>query len=69
MMAVLYIVLPLAFIVAGAGILAFIWAARRGEFDDLDTPPLRAIMDDDTAVPTSPSQPPASQYPASQHPQ
>lgn len=63
MMAVLYIVLPLAFIVAAAGIFAFIWAARRGEFDDLDTPPLRAIMDDDPAVPTSPSQPPASRHP------
>ncbi len=48
-MAVIYIVLPLAFLVAGAGILAFIWAARRGEFDDLDTPPIRAILDDDTA--------------------
>lgn len=59
-MAVLYIVLPLAFVVAGAGILAFIWAARRGEFDDLDTPPLRAIMDDEPAQGLKPSRPSAS---------
>jgi cbb3-type cytochrome oxidase maturation protein len=59
-MAVLYIVLPLAFLVAGAGILAFIWAARRGEFDDLDTPPLRAIQDDDP-----PAKPPTNRPPPS----
>ncbi len=58
-MAVLYIVLPLAFVVAGAGVVAFIWAARRGEFDDLDTPPLRAIQDDDPPCTTTarPSRP------------
>lgn len=56
-MAVLYIVLPLAFLVAGAGVLAFIWAARQGEFDDLDTPPLRAIQDDDPVVKASTPRP------------
>lgn len=46
-MSVMYLVLPLAFLVAGIAVFAFAWAAKRGEFDDLDTPPLRAILDDD----------------------
>ncbi|MCC6675831.1 MAG: cbb3-type cytochrome oxidase assembly protein CcoS [Phycisphaerales bacterium] len=50
-MSVIYIVLPLAIIIASAAVLAFIWAVRRGEFDDLDTPPLRMLFDDDDAVP------------------
>lgn len=45
-MSVLYIVLPLALLVVGAAVLAFLWAAKRGEFDDLDTPAVRALHDD-----------------------
>jgi cbb3-type cytochrome oxidase maturation protein len=45
-MSVLYIVLPLALIVVGVAIAAFLWAARRGQFDDLETPAVRALHDD-----------------------
>jgi cbb3-type cytochrome oxidase maturation protein len=30
----------------GAAVIAFIWATRRGQFDDLDTPAIRALHDD-----------------------
>ncbi len=54
-MSVIYIVLPLAIIIASAAVLAFIWAVRRGEFDDLDTPPVRMLFDDDeTPKPPAP---------------
>jgi cbb3-type cytochrome oxidase maturation protein len=46
-MSVLYIVLPLAIVFAGAAVAAFIWAVRGGQFDDVDTPALRAVHDDD----------------------
>lgn len=46
-MNVLFVVVPLAFVIAGAGVAAFIWAARRGQFDDLDTPALRVSQDED----------------------
>lgn len=46
-MSVIFLLIPLAFLVAGAAIFAFIWSARHGQFDDLDTPPLRIIFDDD----------------------
>lgn len=45
-MSVLYIVLPLALVVVGAAVAAFVWAAARGQFDDLDTPGLRVLHDD-----------------------
>lgn len=46
-MSVLFIVLPIALLLAAAGVSAFLWAVRRGQYDDLDTPPYRAMFDDD----------------------
>lgn len=46
-MSIIYIVLPLALLIAAAAVGAFIWAARSGQFDDLDTPGLRVLFDDD----------------------
>jgi cbb3-type cytochrome oxidase maturation protein len=45
-MSVLYIVLPLALLVVGVAVAAFVWATRRGQFDDLDTPAVRMLHDD-----------------------
>ncbi len=46
-MSVLFIVLPLALILAGLGVGAFIWMARTGQLDDLETPAMRVLFDDD----------------------
>lgn len=46
-MSVIFLVLPLALVVVAAAVVAFVWAARRGQFDDLDTPALRMLHDDD----------------------
>jgi cbb3-type cytochrome oxidase maturation protein len=46
-MSVLYIVLPLALIVVAVAVGAFVWATNRGQFDDLDTPSLRMLHDDE----------------------
>ena len=46
-MSVIFIILPLAIILAGVAVFGFCAAVRRGQFDDLDTPPWRAIFDDD----------------------
>lgn len=45
-MQILFILLPLAMIMAGVALAAFLWAVRQGQFDDLDTPQLRAIIDE-----------------------
>jgi cbb3-type cytochrome oxidase maturation protein len=44
---VLYVMVPMAFLMAGLGVWAFIRAARAGQFDDLETPAHRALFDDD----------------------
>jgi cbb3-type cytochrome oxidase maturation protein len=49
---VLYVVLPLALALVLGALLAFRWAARQGQFDDLDTPALRALDDDEPRPPT-----------------
>lgn len=46
-MSVILIMLPVALLLAALGVGAFIWAAKRGEFDDLDTPAIRAVYDDE----------------------
>jgi len=48
-MEVIYIVLPLAILLAGIALAAFLWAVRRGQYDDLDTPAYRAIFEDNEA--------------------
>lgn len=46
-MEVIFIVLPLAVIMAIVALAAFFWAVHKGQFDDLDTPAYRAILDPD----------------------
>jgi cbb3-type cytochrome oxidase maturation protein len=43
---ILYVVVPVALLVALAAVLAFAWAVRSGQFDDVDTPALRILSDD-----------------------
>lgn len=46
-MSALFVVLPLALILVSGAVGAFLWAARRGQFDDLDTPAVRVLHDDE----------------------
>lgn len=49
-MSVILLMLPVALLLAGLGVWAFIRAAKSGQFDDLDTPPLRAVFDDEDPI-------------------
>ncbi len=49
-MSVLFVVLPIALVMAGVALWAFFWAVHRGQFDDLDTPSVRVIFDEDIPV-------------------
>ncbi len=51
-MNILYVLIPLALIVLGAAVWAFFWAVGSGQFDDLDTPAMRILLDDDEKPPT-----------------
>lgn len=45
-MGVLYILIPLALILGGIALVAFLSALKKGQFEDLETPAWRAIFDD-----------------------
>jgi len=51
---VLFVVLPLAIGLSALAAVAFVWATRRGQFDDLDTPAVRLLCDDLSERPPSP---------------
>ncbi|MCW8138384.1 MAG: cbb3-type cytochrome oxidase assembly protein CcoS [Planctomycetota bacterium] len=46
-MNVIFVMLPLALVMAGLFVWACVRAIRQGEFDDLETPALRAVFDDE----------------------
>ncbi|MBX7168990.1 MAG: cbb3-type cytochrome oxidase assembly protein CcoS [Pirellulales bacterium] len=56
-MSVLYIVLPLALVMAAGAVAAFVWSVHRGQYDDLETPPVRMLFDDPVVRRTDDSQP------------
>ncbi len=46
-MSVLFVVLPLAILIVAAAVGGYIWSVRSGQFDDLDTPAVRMLHDDE----------------------
>ena len=46
-MSILYLLIPLALLLLGVAVWAFFWAVGSGQFDDLDTPAMRILLDDD----------------------
>ena len=51
-MSAIYIALPIALLLALAGIIAFIWSVRSGQMDDLETPALRIFGEDEERTPS-----------------
>lgn len=45
-MSVLYVALPVALLLGGAAMLACVACIRRGQFDDLETPAVRMLIDE-----------------------
>lgn len=50
-MNILYLLVPLALALAGAAAVAFRWAAHADQFDDLESPAIRMLADDETLGP------------------
>jgi cbb3-type cytochrome oxidase maturation protein len=50
-MSSLYLLIPLALVLLTLSVWAFFWAVRRGQFDDLESPALQILLDDDRAPP------------------
>lgn len=46
-MNILYLLIPIGIIFLGAAIGLFVWAIRSGQYDDMEGPAHRILMDDD----------------------
>jgi cbb3-type cytochrome oxidase maturation protein len=46
-MTILFALIPLAVVLLAVAVWAFFWAVKSGQFDDLDTPAVRILLDDD----------------------
>ena len=55
-MEILYLLVPLAVVLAGVIVWAFLWSIRSGQFDDLEGPAHSILMDDDDR-PQAPAEP------------
>ena len=53
-MNILLLLIPLSLLLLVAAIWAFVWAVKRGQFDDLDTPAIDILRDDDARDTTQP---------------
>lgn len=54
----LLLLIPVALLLGFVGLIAFLWALRSGQFDDLDGAANRILFDDDDATPPPPDQKP-----------
>jgi cbb3-type cytochrome oxidase maturation protein len=48
-MTILLLLIPCALLLGGAGLMAFLWSLRSGQFDDPDGAAIRILMDDEDA--------------------
>ena len=46
-MRIVYLLLPMALGLAGVFLAGFAWMVRRGQFDDLETPTHRILLEDE----------------------
>ena len=60
-MNLLLLLVPISLLLLGVAIWAFAWAVRRGQFDDLDTPAIDILREDDPLDPQRQRAPTASQ--------
>ncbi len=56
-MTIIYLLIPLGLVALAGAIWAFFWAVRSGQFDDMETPAWRILLDDDSKPPPLPQDP------------
>lgn len=52
-METIFVLLPLALLIAGIALAFFVWAVRSGQYDDLETPAVRILFDDEAPRPAA----------------
>ena len=46
-MGIVYFLIPLALLLGGVFIFGFVWATKKGQYDDLETPAHKMLLDDE----------------------
>ena len=46
-MEILYMLIPLAVVIMVIAVVAFVWTVKSGQYDDMEGPAYRILMDDD----------------------
>jgi cbb3-type cytochrome oxidase maturation protein len=46
-MSILFVLVPLAILLTASAVAAFVWSVNKGQLDDLTTPALRALQEDE----------------------
>lgn len=49
-MEALYIMIPFTLLLSGGALIVCLWAIRQGQFDDIETPPLRILIENEALV-------------------
>ena len=49
-MTILYLMVPIALLLAGAAVWAFTWSIRTGQYEDKKTPAMRLLWDDEAPI-------------------
>ena len=50
-MSILFVLIPLAVLMLVVALAALLWAIRHAQFDDLESPAVRVLLDDETIAP------------------
>ena len=66
-MEILYLLVPLAVLLAGVIVWAFLWSIRAGQFDDLEGPAHQILMDEDEPRRAGPHDHPGPAKPPDDH--
>ena len=56
-MSIIFLILPITLLLSLGAVMAFAWATRGGQFDDLKTPAVRALHDPASSAEQAPSSP------------
>jgi cbb3-type cytochrome oxidase maturation protein len=62
-MSIIFLILPVTLLLSVAAVIAFTWATRSGQFDDLETPALRLLHDEPARIATQ-TKPPCPSGPS-----
>lgn len=59
-MSIIFLILPVTLLLSICAVIAFAWATRSGQFDDLETPAIRLLHDERARPPTAVSRVPSA---------